>query len=105
MARSRLRTLWTPIRSIAPAPMTPPPRNPTRGLKPRKNAPEPPVVATSVSAWPAKDWLRTTVKTPTTAETIAVTVPIAAAVRTGPLEKKPGSKRKLMPTQETVKVG
>ena len=91
--------------SIAPAPMTPPPMNPTRGLRPRKNAPDPPVVATSVSAWPAKDWLRTTVKTPTTAETIAVTAPIAAAVWTGPLEKKPGSKRRRTPSQETVKGG
>jgi hypothetical protein len=33
-----------------------------------------------------------TVKTPTTAETRAVTEPISMAVWTGPLEKKPGSK-------------
>ena len=31
-------------------------------------------------------------KTPTTAETTAVTDPISAAVWTGPLEKNPGSK-------------
>jgi hypothetical protein len=49
-------------------------------------------VATSVKACPAKDWPRTTVKTPTTAETTAVTAPMTSAVRTGPLEKKPGSK-------------
>jgi hypothetical protein len=51
------------------------------------------VVATSVSAWPAKDWLLTTVKTPTIAETTAATAPMTAAVCTGWLEKKPGSKK------------
>ena len=65
----------------------------------------PPVVARSVSAWPANDWLRTTVKTPTMAEQTAVTVPMAAAVRTGPLEKNPGSNRRCTAAQDTVRVG
>ncbi len=63
------------------------------------------MVATSVSAWPAKDWLLTTVKMPTIAETSAATAPITAAVWTGPLEKKPGSKRRCMRPQETVRAG
>ena len=50
------------------------------------------MVATSVRACPANDWLRMTVKIPTTAETTAVTDPISTAVCTGPLEKNPGSK-------------
>ena len=67
---------------------------PTRGLIPKKNDPDPPVVATSVSACPAKDCPRMTVKTPTTEETTAVTAPMISATRTGPLVKNPGSKMK-----------
>ena len=63
------------------------------------------MVATSVSAWPAKDWLLTTAKMPTIAETMAVKAPISAAVWTGPLEKKPGSKRRCTRCQATVKGG
>ena len=70
--------------------MTPPPMKPTSGLIPNRKAPEPPVVATSVKACPAKDWLRTTVKTPTTAETTAVTAPMSGRVWTGPLREEPG---------------
>src|SRR5580700_3116936 len=92
VARSRSRTRWTPMRSIASAPMTPPPRNPVSGLRPRSSAPEPPEVATSASECPAKDWPRSTVKTPTPAETMATIAPMSAAVCTGPLEKSPGSK-------------
>jgi hypothetical protein len=85
--------------------MTPPAMNPVSGVSPKRKAPEPPVVATSVKAWPAKDWLLTTVKTPTTAETTAVSPPMTAAVRTGPLEKNPGSKRKCTRRQVTVTGG
>src|SRR4051812_32521000 len=58
---------------------------------PIRNAPDPPVVAISASEWPANDWPRVTVNTPTTAEGTAMTVPTASAMCTGPLPKKPGS--------------
>src|ERR1700724_3155458 len=48
----------------------------------------------SLSACPAKDWLRSTVNVPTTAEAIATIAPSASAPRTGAFEKKPGSKRR-----------
>ena len=60
---------------------------------PIRNAPEPPVVAMSASEWPANDWPRVTVNTPTTAEVMATTVPTASATCTGPLPKNPGSIR------------
>ncbi len=93
VAISRPRRRCTPTSSMAPAPSTPAPRKPTRGLRLKKKAPEPPVVATSVRAWPAKDWPRITVKTPTMADTTALTAPTTSATCTGPLEKNPGSKR------------
>ncbi len=105
VATSRLRARSTPIISMAPPPMTPPAMNPVSGLSPKRKAPEPPVVATSVNAWPAKDWLRTTVKTPTTAETTAVSAPMSAAVWTGALEKNPGSNRRCTRRQVTVNGG
>ena len=92
VARSRPRTRRTPIMSITPAPMMPSPTNPTTGLSPMSSAPEPPAAETSPSAWPPKDWPRMTVNTPTTADTTATAAPTAAAVWTGALEKKPGSK-------------
>ena len=66
-------------------------RNPQNWLSPIRKAPAPPVVATSASAWPAKDWPRVTVNTPTTPEVIATTVPTSTATRTGPLDSRPGS--------------
>ena len=51
------------------------------------------MVAMSASEWPANDWPRVTVNTPTTAEVMAMTVPTASATCTGPLPKNPGSIR------------
>ena len=76
VARSRPRTRRTPIMSITPAPTMPRPTKPSNGLSPISSAPEPPAAETSPSAWPAKDWPRMTVKTPTTADTTATTPPI-----------------------------
>ncbi len=77
------------MNAAAPAPKA---RYPQNWLTPTRNAPEPPVVAMSASEWPANDWPLVTVNTPTTAEVIAMTVPTARAMCTGPLAKKPGSK-------------
>ena len=55
------------------------------------SAPDPPAAETSPSACPAKDWPRMTVNTPVTAETMATTAPIVAAVWTCALVKNPGS--------------
>ena len=54
---------------MAPAPTRAKLTKPQSGLAPTRKAPEPPVVPRSPREWPAKDWPRTTVKTPTTAET------------------------------------
>ncbi len=70
---------------------TPAIRNPQNWLRPTRNAPAPPVVATSPSECPANDWPRMTVSTPTTPEVIATTVPTRSAVRTGWLLTNPGS--------------
>ena len=59
---------------MAPAPMHPGTEKANQGTRAdRRTRPNRPVVATSVSAWPAKDWPRTTVKTPTIADTMALT--------------------------------
>ena len=79
------------MRSITAAATTPRPTNPTTGLAPRRNAPDPPAADTSVSECPAKDWPRITVNTPTTADTTATTAPMMRATWTGWLEKNPGS--------------
>ena len=68
-------------------------RKPQNWLSPIRKAPDPPVVATSASAWPAKDCPRVTVNTPTTPEVMATTVPTSSATRTGPLDSSPGSAR------------
>ncbi len=91
VAKSLPLARLTPIISMAPAPATPPATKPNNGLTPARNAPEPPAVATSASEWPANDWPRTTVNTPTTPETTATMLPTTHAMCTGPLEKKPGS--------------
>ena len=70
----------------------PTPTKPGSGLSPISSAPEPPAAETSPSAWPAKDWPRMTVNTPTTRTTTATTPPIEAATWTCGLAKKPGSK-------------
>ena len=63
-----------------------------KGLAPTRKAPEPPAVPTSPRAWPAKDWPRMTVNTPTTAETTATSAPDRRAPRApGSLAKNPGS--------------
>ena len=64
------------------------------GLMPRRNEAAPPALLTSASAWPAKDWPRITVNTPTTPETTAAPPPMTAAVCTGSLVKKPGAKKR-----------
>ena len=79
--------------SISAAAAIPAARNPQNWLMPTRNAPDPPVVATSASEWPAKDWPRSTVNTPMTPEVTATTVPTIRAVLTGPLLSSPGSKR------------
>jgi hypothetical protein len=93
VATSRPRRRWTPIASIRAAAATPATRKPQNWLIPTRNAPDPPVVATSASAWPAKDWPRSTVNTPMTPEVTATTAPTSRAVLTGPLPNSPGSKR------------
>ena len=77
-------------KAAAPIPKA---RKPQNWLRPMRKAAEPPVVATSASACPAKDWPRVTVNTPTTPEVTATTVPTSSATRTGPLDTSPGSKR------------
>ena len=79
--------------SISAAAAIPAARNPQNWLRPTRNAPDPPVVATSASEWPAKDWPRRTVNTPMTPEVMATTAPTSRAVLTGPLLNSPGSKR------------
>ena len=59
--------------SISAAAAIPAARNPQNWLMPTRNAPDPPVVATSASEWPAKDWPRSTVNTPMTPEVTATT--------------------------------
>ena len=78
--------------SIRAAAATPATRKPQNWLTPIRNAPEPPVVATSASEWPAKDWPRSTVNTPMTPEVMATTAPTSRAVRTGSLLNSPGAK-------------
>ena len=73
------------------APATPRPTNPNSGSAPISDAPDPPAVDTSVRAWPPKDCPRSTVNTPTTADTNATAPPTIIAVCTGWLEKNPGS--------------
>ncbi len=92
VARSRPRTRRMPIRSMTTAPTTPAPTKPSTGLAPTRRAPEPPAVDTSVRAWPPNDWPRSTVNTPTTADTTATTAPMTVATWTGWLAKNPGSK-------------
>ena len=91
VATSRPRRRCTPISSMIAAPATPAIRNPQNWLTPMRNAPAPPVVATSASECPANDWPRMTVSTPTTPEVTATTVPTRNAVRTAPLLSSPGS--------------
>ena len=91
VATSRPRRRCTPISSMTAAPAMPASRKPQNWLTPTRNAPAPPVVATSASECPANDWPRTTVSTPTTPEVTATTVPTRTAVRTGPLLSSPGS--------------
>ena len=93
MATSRPRRRCTPIPSISAAAAIPAARKPQNWLSPTRNAPDPPVVATSASEWPAKDWPRMTVKTPMTPEVTATMAPTSKAVLTGPLPNSPGSKR------------
>lgn len=76
---------------MTPAPAIVNATKPQSGFAPTRKAPDPPVVPTSAREWPANDWPRMTVKTPTTADTSATRPPTTRATRTGPLEKKPGS--------------
>ena len=65
--------------------------NPTSGLTPIRKAPTPPAVETSVSACPANDWPRMTVKTPTIARRRSATAAPMHERRCGPArcEKNP----------------
>ena len=68
---------------MAPAPTIAKVTKPQSGLAPTRKAPDPPVVPTSPREWPAKDWPRMTVNTPTTADTSETMPPTTSATRTG----------------------
>ena len=73
VARSRLRTRWTPMHLHRPRAEHATPDEAGERGEPEVAGAGPAGGRHVGQAWPANDWLRMTVKTPTTAETTAVT--------------------------------